>query len=154
VASTFTPAGGASIPVDLAASSDGSPRPASVPASAAVFRLAADSGRTLSIPVGALCDVDEFDSGGASSTTVEVTGGKPPRALTVSGATSVAFTNSFPASVSGGGAGRSLSFTGADTWRTGLVALVLLVLGGAAIQMERRRRPLPAGDTDPGSGPD
>ncbi len=154
VACTFTPAGGASIPVDLAASSDGSPRPASLPTSAAVFRLAADSGRTLSIPVGALCDVDEFDSGGASSTTAEVTGGKPPRALTVSGATSVAFTNSFPASVSGGGAGRSLSFTGADAWRTGLVALVLLVLGGAAIRMERRRRPLPAGDTDPGSGPD
>ncbi|MFZ4670343.1 MAG: DUF5979 domain-containing protein, partial [Microthrixaceae bacterium] len=142
VACTFTPPGGSAIPVELAASGDGSARPAAVPSSAAVFRLAANANRTISVPVGANCDVDEFDGGGALRTTVQVTGGRPPRALTVDGATNVAFTNEFPAAVNSGGDNRRLSFTGADSWRTGLIALALLGLGGIAVWIERRRRPI------------
>ena len=142
VACTFTPSGGSAIPVDLAASGDGSARPAAVPSSAAVFRLAANASRTVSVPVGANCDVDEFDAGGALRTTVQVTGGRPPRSLAVDGATNVAFTNEFPAAVNSGGDNRRLSFTGGDAWRMGLIALALLGLGGLAVWIERRRRPI------------
>jgi hypothetical protein len=130
---TFTPAGGSGVPVALVAASDGSARPASASANAAVFRLAAGERRTIAVPTGSTCAATEFDALGAASTSVQVTGGRPPGAFTVSGATDLAFTNVFPAST------RQLSFTGSDSLRLGLIALALLALGGLAVWLERRR---------------
>ncbi len=139
---TFTPPGGTPLPVELAAAGDGSAPPAGTPGSAAVFRLAAGAQRVIEVPVGSQCAAEEFDRRGASVTTVEVTAGRPPLAFAVDGATTVAFTNVFPAAVEGAGdanAGDRLSFTGAESLRLLLAGLALLGLGGLAVVIERRR---------------
>ncbi len=144
---TFTPPGGSPIPVELGSAGDGTSRPTGTPESAAVFRLAGGAQRVVEVPVGSRCAAEEFDSGGATSTAVEVTAGRPPLAFSVDGATTVAFTNVFPASVEGTGSSGPrdrLSFSGSDSLRVALVGLALLGLGGLAVGIERRRSRRPA----------
>jgi hypothetical protein len=131
IACTSTPDGGVSFPVDLSGdTTDGT--------TTATFTLAAGQQRTYTVPDGAVCQVVETDSGGATSTSYQITGGQRPEAITVRGDVTVTVTNTF---------GGWMPTTGSSVgllliqWAIGLIGAGMLTLRAARRSQRRDRRP-------------